>query len=289
MGEKMEQSVGIVTDSSCDLSPQQLEELDIQMVPLTVHFGEQVYRDGDLTREEFWQRAAGPEHPKTSQPAVGLFVEAFERLTAQGKQALCLTVTSQHSGTINAASAAAERFGQAVQVFDSLSLSMGLGLQAVLAAQAAQAGRSMQDILALLEELRPRVQLTILLNTLENLRRGGRADGFIAIADRMTKALNIKVLINLDEGQLRLLSAARSFKGGLQRLLGMVEQLAPLEHLGVVHTRNHKTAEETADRLTERTGFPRERIWVRETGTVLSCHAGPGVIGVMAVSAASNA
>ncbi len=285
----MEQSVGIVTDSSCDLPPHLLEELDIQMVPLTVHFGEQVYRDGDLTLEEFWQRAAGPEHPKTSQPAVGLFVEAFERLVAQGKQALCLTVTSQHSGTINAASAAAERFGQAVEIFDSLSLSLGLGVQAMLAAQAARAGRSMQDILALLEELRPRVHFAILLDTLENLRRGGRADGFIAVADRMAKALNIKVLINLIEGQLRLVSAARSFKGGLKRVLDLAVRLAPLEYLSVVHTRSQETAEETADRLAEHTGFARERVWVRETGTVLACHAGPGAIGVMTVPAPSKA
>ncbi len=127
-----------------------------------------------------------------------------------------------------------------------------------------------------------------MLDTLENLRRGGRADGFIAVADRMTRALNIKVIINLVEGQLRLVSAARSFKGGLQRVFGLVERMAPLEHLAIVHTRSQETAEKTADQLAERIGFPRERVWVRETGTVLACHAGPGVIGVMAVPIAST-
>ncbi len=153
----MEHKVGIVTDSSCDLPPAMLDEFEIKVVPLTVHFGEKVYHDGEMTLEEFWQRAAGPEHPKTSQPAVGLFEQAFERQVAQGKQVLCVTITGQHSGALNAAHLAAERFGEAVKVFDSLSLSLGLGLQALIAAQAARAGRSLQDILALLEDLRARV------------------------------------------------------------------------------------------------------------------------------------
>ncbi len=85
------------------------------------------------------------------------------------------------------------------------------------------------------------------------------------------------------EGQLRLLSAARSFKGGLRRVVDLVEGLGPLEHLAVVHARNLVAAEEMADRLAERVAFARERIWIRETGAVLSSHAGRGVIGVLAV------
>ena len=278
----MEQIIRIVTDSSCDLARQLVERFRIAVVPLVVHFGPEVHEDGELSVEEFWQKAAGPHHPQTSQPSVGTFEQIFERLVAQGKQVLCLTITGKHSGTFNSAHVAAQRFGEAVQVFDSLSLSLGLGLQALAAARAAQAGRSMQEILALLEDLRARMRLTILLDTLENLRRGGRADGFIAVADRMARALNIKVIINVAEGQLRLLGAARSFKGGLRRMLNLVERLGPLEHLAVVHTRIQDTAEEMADRLAGRTGFPRERVWVRETGAVLACHAGAGVIGVLA-------
>jgi fatty acid-binding protein DegV len=127
------------------------------------------------------------------------------------------------------------------------------------------------------------MRLTIVLDTLENLRRGGRADGFIAVVDRMTRALNIKPVINVVDGQLRLLGAARSFQGGLRRVLNLVERLGPLEHLAVVHTRRQEMAEGVAGRLAERIGFPRERVWVRETGVVLASHAGVGVIGVLAV------
>jgi DegV family protein with EDD domain len=279
----MEQLVRIVTDSGCDLPRRLVERFKIVVAPLTVHFGSAVYEDGELSAEEFWQKAAGPHHPRTSQPSVGKFEQLFEGLVAQGKQVLCLTITSKHSGTFNAAHLAAQRFGQAVRVFDSLSLSLGLGLQALTAAQAAQAGGSMQEILALLEDMRARMRLMIVLDTLENLRRGGRADGFIAAVDRMTRALNIKVVINVVEGQLRLLGAARSFQRGLRRVLNLVEGLGPPKHLAVVHTRSQQTAEGVADRLAERTGFSRERIWVRETGPALSSHAGAGVIGVLAV------
>jgi len=277
------QAIRIVTDSSCDLPRRLVERFKIAVVPLIVRFGPEVYDDGELSAAEFWQKAAGPHHPQTSQPSVGTFEQVFERLVAQGRQVLCLTITGKHSGTFNSARLAAQRFGEVVKVFDSLSLSLGLGLQALAAARAARDGRSMQEILALLEDMRARVRVTIVLDTLENLRRGGRADGFIAVADRMTRALNIKAIINVVDGQLRLLGAARSFRSGLRRALNLVERLGPLEHLAVVHTRRQETAEEMAGRLAECTGFPREGVWVRETKAALASHGGMGLIGVLAV------
>ena len=279
----MEQTIRIVTDSGGDLPLQIRQELEIEYVPLTVLFGAEAYRDGDLTVDGFWEKAAGPHHPKTSQPPVGAYEEVFERLVALGKQVLCLTLTSKHSGTFNSACLAAQRFGGAVTIFDTLSLSLGEGVQALVAAEAARAGRSMAEILAVLENLRARMRLLIVLDTLENLRRGGRAAAFIAVADRMARALNIKVIINLEEGQLRLSGAARSFKSALARVLGIVGQIGPFDHLAVVHTRSPHTAQQVAEELAQRTRFPLERIWVRETEGVLAVHAGPGVIGVMAV------
>lgn len=279
----MIQKVSVVTDTCCDLPSEVLKEYDIDVVPLVVHFGTEEYDDGELSPELFWEKARGPHHPQTSQPPVGRFEGVYERLVASGKQVLCTTVTGMHSGTFNAARIAAERFGQAVQVFDSRSLSVGLGVQAIVAAAAARAGQSMEEILAQLEDLRSRTRVVIVLDSLENLRRGGRADAFIAVAERMARALNIKVLVNVEEGQIKLMGAARSFKGSVKRLLSTVEQLGPLEYLGVAHTRSLEKANEVADRLAELTGFARDRIMVRETGAVLSTHAGQGVVAVMAV------
>ena len=283
----MSEMIKVVTDSSCDLSSDLVEEYGIEVVPLTVHFGTEVYSDGDLSLDEFWDKAAGPHLPKTSQPPVGLFEAVFERIVAGGEQVLCLTLTGKHSGTVNAAHVAAQRFGEVVQIFDSHSLSLGLGWQAISVVKATREGWRMPEILAMLEDLRARMRMLIVLDTLENLRHGGRADAFMAVADRMTRALNIKVLINVVEGQLRLLGAARSFKGALRRVLDAVERLDPLEYLAVIHTRNQPLAEWVAKQLAERIGFPEERIWLAETGPVLASHAGPGVIGVLAVPAAT--
>ena len=280
----MEKTIHIVTDTSCDLPPQLIQEYEIETLPLIVHFGTDTYYDGRLSTDTFWEKAA-QVHPRTSQPSVGMCKDVFERLVAPDKQVLCITITAKHSGTLNSARLAAQHIDQHIELFDSHSLSLGLGIQTLQAAQAARDGRSMQEILAMLESLRARMRVIIVLDTLEYLRQGGRADAFIAAASRMTRALNIKVIINLVEGRLKLLSAARSFNGGLKRALKLVEGMGPLEHLAVAHARRHETAEDVAQRLAERTAFPLERILVQETGAVLSAHAGPGVIGIVAVPA----
>jgi DegV family protein with EDD domain len=97
----MEQVAAIVTDSSCDLPRRLVERLKIAVAPLIVRFGPEVYQDGERSVEEFWEKAAGPYHPYTSQPPVGVFEELYERLVAQGKRVLCLTITGHHSGTFN--------------------------------------------------------------------------------------------------------------------------------------------------------------------------------------------
>lgn len=279
----MEDAIRIVTDSSCDLEPAVLKEYGIEVIPLTVRFGTEVHADGELSRDVFWAKMAGAQQAGTSQPPVGAFQEVFQRLIDQGKQVLCVTITSKHSGTFNSAQVAAQAFGEAVAVFDSLSLTVGLGMQVVSAAHRARAGQSMAEILAHLEDLRERMRIQLVLDTLENLRRGGRADGFIRVAERMTQALNIKVIVDVVEGQLRLSSAARSFKGAVSRILSSVESMGPLEYLAVAHTRATEMAEATAQELTRRTGYALDRITVKETGAVLSVHAGPGVICVVAI------
>lgn len=285
----MEQEARIVTDSSCDLPPESLRELGIEVVPLTVTFGTEEYRDGEISMDEFWARAAGTHPPRTSQPSLGDFVTVFERIVSEGRRVLCVTITGKHSGTFNAARLAAEGFGEKVHVFDSLSTSLGLGYQVLQAAVAARAGEATQRLAESLEDLRSRMHLMIVLDTLDSLRRGGRADAFIAIAERMTRMLNLKVIINMVEGQLKLQGAARSLRGALERVQDSVAHLGPLEALAVIHARNPRLAEQVADELAKRLGFPRERIWVRETGAALASHAGPGVVGVLAVPRARTA
>jgi DegV family protein with EDD domain len=175
-----------------------------------------------------------------------------------------------------------------VQVFDSLSASLGEGLQALAAAQAARAGASIQEILTKLEALRSRTSLVAVLDTLKYIKRGGRVDGFIAAAERMATALDIKLIINLVDGQLRPSGVARSLKSGLRRVLSLVGQMGPMEQLAVIHSRSQEKAAEMAERLPESAGLPKERILVQEIGGALACHAGPGLLGVVAVPSSPN-
>jgi DegV family protein with EDD domain len=275
--------IRIVTDSSCDLPGELLNRFKIAVVPLVVHLATESYFDLELSPQAFWKKVADGTAPQTSRPSPGAFEQIFERLVEQGKQVLCITLTGEHSGTTDTARLAAGRFGEAVRVFDSHSLSLGVGFQALVAAKAAEAGCSMEDIVALLEDMRSRVLTMIVLDTLENVRRGGRADRFIAVVDRMTRMLDIKPIVGFEEGRLQLLGVARSFRRALNRIVDTVEELGPLEYLAVAHTRNVERAEELADRLGERFGFPREKILVREAGAVVASHAGLGAIGVFAV------
>ena len=283
--DRLRDTIRIVTDSSCDLPLQVLRRFKIAVVPLMINLGDESYVDGALSAEAFWRRSAKvSEAPRTSQPSAGMFEQAFERIVCRGKQVLCVTITGKHTGTVETARLAARRFGEAVRVFDSHSLSLGLGFQLIEAAQASELGHSMEDIVALLQDVRSRVHAVVALDTLENVRRGGRADAFVAAIGRMTQLLNVKPIVNFVEGRVQLLGVARSFRRAVERIAHTVEELGPLDHLAVVHARNAKVAEALAERVAERVRFPRDQVLVRETGAVVASHAGAGAVGIFAVS-----
>lgn len=274
-----------MTDSSCDLPSRLLTRFKIAVVPLLVHFGDESYVDGELSAEAFWRKTEETGSvPQTSRPSVKAFEDVFESLVGRGKQIICITLTGKHTSTIESAYLAAQKFGEAVRVFDSHSLSLGMGFQVLEAARASELGRSMEEILALLEGVRSRVHALVVLDTLDYVRRGGRADALVAVISRMSRMLNVKPIVNFVEGRVQLLGVSRSFRRGVERVLSTVEGLGPLEHLAVMHTRNVMEAEELADRLAALLSFPRGDILVGETGSVVASHAGAGAVGVFAVS-----
>nr|MBC7245847.1 DegV family protein [Chloroflexota bacterium] len=273
--------IAIVTDSGADLPQELCARYGITVVPLVVRFGEEVYLDGQLSVDEFWKKAEkGPPYPQTSQPATGMFEQVFAELIGQGNHVLCLTITSKHSGTLNSAYAAAQNFPGQVTVFDTLSLSLAQAYQAITAAKAAAEGKSLEEILTQLENIRARTHLFIVLDTIEYLRRGGRADQIIPVLERVVRMLNIKPILEVIDGQLKLLGAARSREKGLERIQQEIASRAPAEMLIVVYTRqtNAAAAPSFARTLAECIHFPLEQVMMTETGAVLSSHAGPGVI-----------
>lgn len=276
-------TVRVVTDSAADIEDQLVRQLQISVVPLTVYFGREAYLQTELSLDTFWERIMAGEQAGTSQPSLGLYEQAFEELVGLGHHVLCVTITGKHSGTYSSASTAARRFGSRVRVVDSLSLSLAQGFQVLAAARAALDGADLAQVAQLVEQVRARTHLLILLDSIEYLQKGGRASALIPLLRRVTKMLNIKPVLSTVDGVLKLHGLARSYERGLAKMRSDIELLKPLERLAVMHTRCAENACQMADALARQLDYPRDEILVVETGPVLGVHAGPGVIGVAAV------
>ena len=271
-------SIRIVVDNSCDIPEAMAEELGIGVVPLVVNFGQETFLDCELTREEFWRKAEELCHPRTSQPSVGAFVERFRPLVEAGNDVICLTITGKHSGTYNSAWAAAQEYNGHVTAVDSLSLSWGTAWQVLAAREAAEAGQSVPQILDMLNGMSERNRIVILLDTLEYLERGGRASRVMPTIKKAVSVLNIKPLLTMEDGELKLLGVARSFQRGIKRLRREIVAAGPYEKLSVIHIRRPEVAKRVAQQLAQELEYPLDEITIGETGTVLSCQGGPGVV-----------
>jgi DegV family protein with EDD domain len=276
--------IAIITDTGCDLPSETLQEFGIQTVPMVVRFGQEECFENQLTLDEFWSKATQvPPYPQTSQVPIGLFEEAFAQHINQGQHVLCLAITSKHSGTYNSACVAAQRFPGQVMVVDTLQFSLAQGYMVTQAAQAAAEGQSLEDIIALVDSIRERTQFLFAMDTIEYLRRGGRADQVMLLLDRVVRVLNIKPLLNVVEGTITPIGAARSRARALRRIEEELAKYAPAEQVYVLHSRLPEDADRFARTLAERLNFPFEQVVTGELGLVLSCHAGPRVMGAVLV------
>lgn len=275
--------VKVVTDSAADLPPGVAQELGITVVPLYVHFGQEVFRDGvDLAADEFFQRVAtSPQFPTTSAPGPGVFAVAYEGLLAQGHQVISIHLSSKLSATHQAAVTATQYMGQAkLAVVDSQSVSLGVGLLAMAAARAAQEGQDLGQVVAQVESAIPRTQIVFTLDTLEYLQKGGRigrAQAFLG------SVLNIKPILHIKEGEVHPLERARSRVKAINRLCDIVTARGPAEALGVIYTTTPQEADEVAKRLAPLAAG--KEVSVAQLGAVLGVHGGPGVVGVALIGA----
>ena len=278
--------VKIVTDSAADVPAPLAEELGITIVPLVIRFGEEAFDETTLSHEAFWEKVRQSGFaPYTSQPGMGTFQKVFRRLVQAGNRALYITVTGRHSGTFSTAWSAAQEFGDRVRVFDSGSLSLGQGWQAIQAARLALKGETMERILGAVESIKRRTRVFIQIETLGNLRRGGRAAKLMPTIDRFMKVLNLRPLLHIEEGELKLLGMARSTSKGIKKIAEEVASLGPLEFIAVMHIRCQNAAEQLAEEIARLVHIPREEIWLGEAGAVLACHGGEGTLGAIAVVA----
>ena len=279
-------SVRIVADDGCDLSPAQIAEYRVEIVPVFIRFGDEMVSSQDLTLTEFWSRAAKSlQPPGTSAAGPGAFYEAFRKLVSAGHDVVCLTLPGLYSTSFNSAWVAAQEFEDRVRVVDSRSFSVGMGLEVLHAAREALAGASGEAIQAMLEELRARTSVIFALGTLEWVRRGGRLARFLPLVDRVAHTLSVKPVVEFHDGDFRLLGATRSTNGALQRIEDEVRARIPVEAAAAAYTRGCQTASELAARLAGFIQLEEGELFLTEAGAVFAVHAGPRALGAALIRA----
>jgi DegV family protein with EDD domain len=272
--------IRIVTDSACDLPPELAERHGIGIVPLTVRFGDEELVDRrDLTPTQFWDRLSRSEVlPETAAPAPGAFEAAYRKAADDGCQGVvCITISAGLSATYEAAQLAAQAMGDSipVQVVDSRAVTLAQGLMAVRAAERAAAGAGIDDVVRELHDLVRRSRTFAALDTLENLKKGGRIGGAQAFLGSM---LSIKPIIQVSEGKVAPESRQRTRGKALRYLAEKVRQHEPVDTLAVMHG-DAPDLDEMLDLLSS--AHPREDIVVGDVGAVIGTHTGPRVMGVI--------
>ena len=269
--------VRIVTDSTADLTKEQQQAAGITVVPLNVHFGDQVFRDHmDLTPDEFFRRLkASTQLPRTSQPSVGVFEEAYRTLRESGDEIVSVHLSSKVSGTCNSAQMAAKGVDeQAIEVVDSLSTSMALGFMALEGARLARAGRDRASIAERLRALVPKARVVCVVDTLTYLERGGRIGKARALLGSL---LNVKPILQLKDGEVVPVGRARGRPQALNKLVELLERDGHVSQLAIMHGAAQADAEQLRERVAA--SYPGLDILLTEIGAVLGTHTGPGVIG----------
>lgn len=275
--------VKVVTDSAADIPAEIVKELSITVVPDNVHFGQRTYRDGiDLTSTEFFaELAKSSVIPTTSQPAVGVFEEVYRRLAEETKQIISIHLPAKQSAVLNSANLAAQAVpGVEVVLIDSGQVSMAMGWLVIKAARAAQQGKELDEILALVEDTIPRLRLIAMLDSLEYLQKGGRIGKVRAL---LGAALRMKPLIQVLEGEALPVENVRTRSRALARLVEFVADMAPLEEVAVAHANAPDLAQQLAAMLAP--VHPLERILICPVGAILGTHAGPGAVGAACILA----
>lgn len=274
--------VRVVTDSTSDIPRAITDELNITIVPLTIAFGAQSFRDGiDLTADDFYARLATVKDlPTTSQPPPALFTHAYEHLVTQG-EVVSVHLSHKFSGTVEMArNAANDVAADKITIVDSGSVSMGLGLCVIAAARAAGAGATRQECAEAAASVARRLKVAVAFETLEYLRRGGRIGRARAFLGAM---LRLKPILTVKDGEAYPVTRARSRSKALDHLLALAEESHDVTDLVVLHTTTPDDAAALAARA--RALLPAAHVYEGRFGPVLGVHGGPGMIGVAVVEA----
>jgi len=275
--------IKIVTDSTCNLPPHLLQRYDIKVVPTNIQFGSETYEEGvTIARDTFYRKIEELGiMPTSSQPSAGQFVEVYRELAGEGHSILSIHITSKHSGTCQSALLAKSMLpGVDIEVFDSLSISMGTGFQVLAAARAAEEGRSIAEILDLLQRIRSRMIIFFTVATLKYLQMSGRVG---RLQEALAALINIKPIIKVEDGVLKAFQRVRTRRQSLDRLLELIEEAVGTSdpiRIAVIHAKAPEEAQALMGKARMR--FNCVEIFVDDLSITLAVHGGPGLIGLIA-------
>ncbi|CUS04438.2 conserved protein of unknown function [Candidatus Promineifilum breve] len=273
--------VAIVTDSVANLPVEISQANNIYVIPQIINWeGQSLLDQVDISSEEFYRRLPlSKELPKTSQPSPGQFTEHFQRVAESADSIVAVFVSRELSGTIQSAHLGAEAMGNyPIEIVDSRSASLGLGLLALAAARRAAAGHDYHDVAAYVRELTPRMRVMFVVDTLEYLHKGGRIGG----AKRLVgSVLSIKPVLHLEDGKIEPLASIRTKTKAIEHMLDVVlgEMKGKKDvHAGVIHAAAPDDARYVADRVRSEAS-PQELI-INEMTPALGANVGPGIVGM---------
>ena len=272
-------TIKIVTDSTADLPDTLTDELDLTVVPEYLRFGDEVFRDRvDISEDDFYQRLLnGPVHPKTAQPTPQDFASIYNKLSNEADGIISIHLSSKLSGTYGSAVMGKKIMGKGspIEIVDSQTVSIALGLVVVRAAKMARSGMSLHQIVEELGQTIANVHMLILFDTLKYLAKGGRIGKAKAL---LGSVLSVKPLLTTRDGELVPSGQVRTRSKGMDQLLNFVKNAREIQDLAILYN----TTPDEARALAERTSslFPKERMILARVGPALGVHSGPGILAI---------
>jgi DegV family protein with EDD domain len=271
--------VKVVADSCCDIPQELVESLDIEMVPLNVHFGTDVYKDcTELSSEEFFKKlVSDPRHPRTSQPSPGEFSAVYRKALDEGRPVVSVHISADLSGTYQSAVIASGDFpGAEIEVVDTRLASMAEGLSVLEAARAAKEGRSFQEVAAVARRAAANSGVFFVVDTLDYLHRNGRIG---KAAHLIGSLLNMKPILSLEAGVVVPVEKVRGKNKALSTLKGLVVEKVGAKRvkLSVIHGNAPDVASQMASELA--TAVHAVEVITAPLGAVIGTHGGPGLVG----------
>ena len=271
----------IVTDSTADLTEQEIQDFNIHVVPLNITIQEEHYLDGEtITKEEFKNKMiASSELPMTAQPSIGRFVELYDELGKDGSQIISIHLMNSISGTVNAARQAADITESTVTVVDSDFTSRSMGIIVREAAQAAKEGKSAEEVLEVIESTRQRTKLYLTVLNLDNLIKGGRIS---RVMGAFSNLLNIKLFLEVINGKIEIVQKGRGLKSLQKKYDEVFEEMKAcptgIQEIGIMHAGLNEFNQSQIDTLREL--FPDAKFTIVMTSPIIMSHTGVDAMAV---------